>query len=744
MEEVNQTSENMIYQSNHTADILLTSTFYNFYQIFSNNKDADITNALYSEKLDLYDVDITLSKLKQQLMSNPLLYSIYIYNATSGKILFHTKEYTGFEPAGRFYDKNIVDLLSNPDSYAINTYFTRKVRYELDQKEFNDNYITMIFAYTSKGKGTEGAMVINLDQVVFQQMVTNGRLGDLNQVFIINRDGSVISHSDTAMINRNLGNEPYIKEILASREKSGHFTSVIKKKNSLVTYMAADHFQWIFVGVGEYSKLLSAVASMQRTIVVLTIAFILVGLIVAAVFASSIYNPFHRLLQDIQKRIAGPGKQKSLDVYDYLKYTFNELADDIEELKLNVDHLSVKRKKELLHKIVSGEIIYTPGLKRELEECGALFDLPYFLLLVLKIDHFQEVVLRDWENDADLLKFAVLNMACELVGQDYTVEGIDNGADHISLVLNLQNSDAGHVDSLAFLIGELQASVRKYLKCTVTAGIGAAVKGMENINHSFKTALAAADYRVVFGRNSVIAYSQLEGRNSGTYEYPYSSEKSIIDAIKQSNTKRLNSGLEEFFSTIGRFSHDEIMVTVTQLLMILSKTVNGLIRDNMEFDAFHFKTLSTGVFSMETLEEMKAHLNELCQKAVDFINSSPYKNKRIKVINSVREYVGEHYQDPNLAVENIADYLQLSCNYVRTLFKEITDNSISDYITRFRLSKAQEMLADTDLTVKRIAELSGYSDKKYFYVLFKKHCGKTPEDFRNDVRNGKGGRSMDL
>jgi YesN/AraC family two-component response regulator len=47
-----------------------------------------------------------------------------------------------------------------------------------------------------------------------------------------------------------------------------------------------------------------------------------------------------------------------------------------------------------------------------------------------------------------------------------------------------------------------------------------------------------------------------------------------------------------------------------------------------------------------------------------------------------------------------------------------------------RISKAKELLKNTDKSVVEIAELIGYNDSNYFFRVFKKNTGVTPQQYR--------------
>jgi AraC-like DNA-binding protein len=731
LEEVNKTSEKMIAQSYYTADILLTNTYYTYYQLFSNNTDKDITNALYASDLDQFFISDLSKKLNQYVTTNPIIRSIYIYNSKADKMIYRmSQESGGAQGKSEFFDKDIIEMLDKIESSNINTYFSRKANYTINDKVVSDNLVTLVFANVSSNKKVEEAIIVNLNQEVLQKMLTSSGTDNINQMFIIYENGKVITHSDASMINENLENESYIKAILQSENKKGYVTSKVNNKDSLVTFVKADRLRWIFIGVGEYNKLLSSALSMQRNIIILTIIFIAMGLVVAVFFASSIYNPFQRLLQDIQKRFVSEKKDTSLDVYDYLKYTFNELADDVDKYKIDSNQLLNEKKNSILQRIVDGDIDADIRDANLLSKYGIKLNSPLFCVIILKIDSHEVAIFEKWSNKANLIKFAVLNIACEILNsQHIKAEGIDNGSDFVSIILNLHSK----TNEITNTMEQIQKSIEEYLKCTITVSIGEVVDDISYIADSYERAVIASNYRIAFGRKSIISYETIANRNSTIHEYPQSIEKQIIDSIKGYNIKKLELSLNEFFQVIAdNHNADEILMSVMQFLLVLTKTISSINKTGAEDGEYNFKAIFTKVQSFEVLDEIKKYLYSICYEVIETNSNDPEKNKRIKIVNDMRDYIEQNYKDQNINTDVIADYVGLSCNYARTTFKELMSISLTDYITQCRMKEAQRLLLQTDYSVKSIAELLGYPENsKYFYTIFKKYCGSTPDDYRN-------------
>ncbi|MDZ4365008.1 GlxA family transcriptional regulator [Brevundimonas sp.] len=59
-----------------------------------------------------------------------------------------------------------------------------------------------------------------------------------------------------------------------------------------------------------------------------------------------------------------------------------------------------------------------------------------------------------------------------------------------------------------------------------------------------------------------------------------------------------------------------------------------------------------------------------------------------------------------------------------------------EYLQRLRIEAAKRMLARSDRRVDRVGYLVGYADPGFFKILFRKHTGLTPGEYRRQAREG--------
>lgn len=118
-------------------------------------------------------------------------------------------------------------------------------------------------------------------------------------------------------------------------------------------------------------------------------------------------------------------------------------------------------------------------------------------------------------------------------------------------------------------------------------------------------------------------------------------------------------------------------------------------------------------------------LSTLCK---DF--SELVKKQRIPYIVAAQEYIGQHYNAPDLSLEEIADNLKIAPNYLSTIFSKNLGIKLFEYINEYRLEKSIELLLHSDKTVNEISVACGFGSSRNYIRIFKKYKDNTPGAYR--------------
>lgn len=143
-----------------------------------------------------------------------------------------------------------------------------------------------------------------------------------------------------------------------------------------------------------------------------------------------------------------------------------------------------------------------------------------------------------------------------------------------------------------------------------------------------------------------------------------------------------------------------------------------------KISAYLTKPISTGDLKRELLK-----VKQILDAERDEQTTDEYKS----VIHMVKEYIDKNYRS-NITLESAAEYVNISPNYLSSLFKQKEDIGFSAYITKVRIEKARSLLRDPTLKIYNVCDMVGYKDVSHFYKIFKEYTGCSPNEYRKNNR----------
>ncbi len=106
------------------------------------------------------------------------------------------------------------------------------------------------------------------------------------------------------------------------------------------------------------------------------------------------------------------------------------------------------------------------------------------------------------------------------------------------------------------------------------------------------------------------------------------------------------------------------------------------------------------------------------------------KKKNYETVRKVIQYIENNYR-MDLSNETIGEYFHFNPSYLNRIFKENTGDTLHNFLVRYRMNLAMDLLHTTSLPINEIVATVGFSDIPHFIKSFKKITGKTPGDYRN-------------
>ena len=112
-------------------------------------------------------------------------------------------------------------------------------------------------------------------------------------------------------------------------------------------------------------------------------------------------------------------------------------------------------------------------------------------------------------------------------------------------------------------------------------------------------------------------------------------------------------------------------------------------------------------------------------------------NASEEFMRKVNQIIERELPDADFSVEKLAQEMLMSRSSLYARFREVSGGqSVGQYITDYRVSRAKELLTATRLPLSEIAAMLGYSSQRYFSSAFKQRAGQTPSAYR--ASGGKG------
>ena len=99
------------------------------------------------------------------------------------------------------------------------------------------------------------------------------------------------------------------------------------------------------------------------------------------------------------------------------------------------------------------------------------------------------------------------------------------------------------------------------------------------------------------------------------------------------------------------------------------------------------------------------------------------------IISAALSMIREHACN-GLQVSDVADRVPVSRSVLQRRFQAALKCSVHDEIVRVQLEKAQELLRESDLSIRTVAEKSGFRYSEYMAAVFKARLGQTPRQYR--------------
>lgn len=365
---------------------------------------------------------------------------------------------------------------------------------------------------------------------------------------------------------------------------------------------------------------------------------------------------------------------------------------------------------------------------RELHDLGISIAGSYYRIAALDIDIYSDLyeINERQKKESALMAFVVENISSELVTKDGHGLVYRDSDNRVCLLL-CTNKPREFRNTAQELCSKITEHVYEAMKLTISIGLGIYVEDLNALYLSYRSALDVLKYRYTKGKGFMCDCEEHRGNLETVidFEEPL---KNIPQALKLADWDMAKSILSDIETTIdqGFVSKDNV---VSYLHRILHAVKTAVDETGGKIEQAPLGEISEARNFVQAMEIVKQYSRQAMECLCEIGQSSGDRQAALAL-----HYIKENYGNPNISLNSICSYLNISTSHFSNIFKENTGGTFTEVLTNIRMDKAKQLLKETTLKNYEIAERVGFSDPHYFSIAFKKMTGKTPKEYAKESR----------
>lgn len=254
----------------------------------------------------------------------------------------------------------------------------------------------------------------------------------------------------------------------------------------------------------------------------------------------------------------------------------------------------------------------------------------------------------------------------------------------------------------------------------VSIGIGGMFTSLNTLHSSYLQSIKALTQSYFVGKGKIHIYSDTSVQH---YNNNFSLS-SFIDKFEEFGLEEIQGEIETLFKEL-KYTFDRQLVLNHSLELLIKL---GLVVAKWDKDF----TMTVGYEQLErckTFDQLLEFMTQTCVKVKKHLFETMNKNN-IGVVEQAKRIIEQHYANPDLNAQFIAEQLDVSVSYLSRTFKRDTGENLSNFLTEKRIQVAQKLLATTDLKANEVSIMVGFLDARYFGQVFKKIMRTTPSEYK--------------
>lgn len=252
--------------------------------------------------------------------------------------------------------------------------------------------------------------------------------------------------------------------------------------------------------------------------------------------------------------------------------------------------------------------------------------------------------------------------------------------------------------------------------------------GRSSIWLAYQESQRILEYKHLYHHSNILTYKQIESVDAVTYSYPLSTENRLVHCVLEGKEEALTI-FDQLIRTnlVGKTLSIEsiqsfiyaLIGTVGRIFQELKTSPETLLSEEVNFK-YLYEHWNDSV-TVTTLRHTLSHILDAVTRRESHDDE--------RMLGEMLQFIHHNYMD-DIMLNDMADFVNISPKYCGILFKQLSEQNFKDYLNRFRVERAKEMLAQNPgIKISSLSLMVGFNSANSFIRVFGKYTGVTPKAY---------------
>jgi len=437
----------------------------------------------------------------------------------------------------------------------------------------------------------------------------------------------------------------------------------------------------------------------------------------------SVRIPLLRLIQDYD--IEPDPHESEFDALDrHLRKQQHEIHDWQEQFNGFIPDLKLSTFQHLLWGELTESELVDKVERLKLPLTGELF-----YIAVATIDEYGHFLNRYGKSDQLTIHHLLRKHAMELFSGTLTSVTFTPRHGIVAILIGAGKNSSETERHVRQMADRFREWARDHYEFTISVGISRPRRGYSSMSGSYHEATSLLNYKMTLGNDTTIMYEDvpLTVVRKPSHNLLQTC-KQIARLVVQSHTTEATDEVDKLLeqlaqqpykaeTALGIFAH--LLGELEYMLFELQINIHDVFEEPI-YDVLYAKS---------TLAHVRNWLDETVFPSIRQYLSRQHVSKQKQIAQQVIHLIHDRY-DEDLTLQQVADELEVSISQLSRLFKEETGRTFSESLIQYRMQKAADLLENSDMSIKDIADKMRYTNVQNFSRIFKQIVGQPPGEYR--------------